>query len=336
MNDNNNNNILISIHQEVHSQNDIRIFHHSSFSSPPPHDQEDNKKTTHTTTATYPPPPSSPTLVILSPRVVRHPTFSKLLSFSRSSHKTLSSTHNHHRLNDPDSISRPFSPDLPSISTLPPQREISRKVEPSHSSHKSSSHREQDENEPVSNHLPPPSTGSELFVSINIHIIFLFIFLTVFFVLFVSKLATNMFDKEIRIVLGERNLLKTLITTDKDRSIQRLLVELESHTGILTSLESSYSSPSKDVQEHNKWMFILTYTILVSLSSIVCILIVILRCVRPTIPIIGICIESLIIFGIVGIVEYLFFTTIAFQYNPAPPSLMVKTVIDSIQEWLLR
>ena len=163
----------------------------------------------------------------------------------------------------------------------------------------------------------------------------LFIFLTFFFAFFVSKLAVNTFDKEIQLVLGKRNLMRILLTQDTSRRVQRILYLLESQTGLLSQLETKYSSPSPEITEHNYWIYALTYTILVMFAILVFTITGLAKWLRPRSRVGLICMESLIIFGMVGVVEYIFFTMIAFKYNPAPPSLLIRTVLDTLRDHLV-
>jgi hypothetical protein len=48
--------------------------------------------------------------------------------------------------------------------------------------------------------------------------------------------------------------------------------------------------------------------------------------------VVGILKENIITFMFVGLVEYLFFTQIAFKYIPAPPSTMVSTLVNAFKE----
>lgn len=42
--------------------------------------------------------------------------------------------------------------------------------------------------------------------------------------------------------------------------------------------------------------------------------------------------ENLLIFSAVGFVEFMFFKFVATKYIPAPPSLMIKSIINSLQD----
>ena len=45
-------------------------------------------------------------------------------------------------------------------------------------------------------------------------------------------------------------------------------------------------------------------------------------------------IENIVIFVCVGIVEYIFFTKVALHYIPTTPSLLIKTVIETLKKQL--
>jgi hypothetical protein len=42
--------------------------------------------------------------------------------------------------------------------------------------------------------------------------------------------------------------------------------------------------------------------------------------------------ENVIIFACVGVIEYLFFTKVALKFVPAPPSLLVTSLINKFKE----
>jgi hypothetical protein len=49
------------------------------------------------------------------------------------------------------------------------------------------------------------------------------------------------------------------------------------------------------------------------------------------VPLKEILLENTFTFLLVGVLEFVFFTKIASQYIPAPPTLMLKTVIDTLK-----
>jgi hypothetical protein len=94
-----------------------------------------------------------------------------------------------------------------------------------------------------------------------------------------------------------------------------------------------YSKPSELVAEHNNWVKISAISvILVILFFLIIIIFVLSYSCNKCTGISSIIKENIITFMFVGIVEYLFFTQIAFKYVPAPPSTMVTTIIDTFKK----
>jgi hypothetical protein len=101
----------------------------------------------------------------------------------------------------------------------------------------------------------------------------------------------------------------------------------------MKKLEAYFNQPSKHVAVQNKWIKRTALAITVVLMIMVTMLFVTLKYSCQTcIPFMEIIKENLIVFAFVGAVEYFFFTKIAMKFIPAPPSLMVRTFVESVQK----
>ena len=102
---------------------------------------------------------------------------------------------------------------------------------------------------------------------------------------------------------------------------------------IIDTLILKYSSPSDIVIDHNKWVKFLSIILIVFLiiGLIVTIIILQFSCNKCT-GINSIILENIITFIFIGIVEYLFFTKVAFKYVPSPPSTLVTSLFKGFSD----
>jgi hypothetical protein len=175
----------------------------------------------------------------------------------------------------------------------------------------------------------PVSSRFSFSINVFVHVLILFTFLTAFFILFVSKLTKEMFEKEIGHLI-EQNMDKLVHGLDNETK-QNLI--LFTRVMPLDKLIKKYEEPSEYVLEHNKWVQLSA----IALSVIgICILALVIYIVYNSCgqcaPLKHIFMENVIVFACVGIVEYLFFTKVALKFVPAPPSLLVTSLINKFKE----
>ena len=170
-----------------------------------------------------------------------------------------------------------------------------------------------------------------------IHVLILFMFLTVLYFIIISPLSKDVFEHEIK---GEvsKSVKKAVaeIPDDAREYIANIInTDIDGRTG-LDIIADQYSKPSAVVEEHNKWIQITSIEII---TVLVCCLIVVLLVLKVSCNkctgIMDILKENIITFIFVGIVEYLFFTKIAFKYVPAPPSTLVTTLLETFKKNLV-
>lgn len=175
----------------------------------------------------------------------------------------------------------------------------------------------------------PVSARFSFSINVFVRVIILFTFLTAFFILFVSKLTKEMFEKEISHLI-EQNTDKLVHSLDNETK-QNLI--LFTRVMPLDKLIKKYEEPSEYVLEHNKWVQLSA----IALSIIgICILALVMYIVYNSCgqcaPLKHILMENVIVFACVGVVEYLFFTKVALKFVPAPPSLLVNSLINKFKE----
>ena len=105
---------------------------------------------------------------------------------------------------------------------------------------------------------------------------------------------------------------------------------------IVDQVLNNLSDETPVIKEHNKWI---TGTAIAIISILIIGVIIYVNTLSYTcckeMNIGYIIKENIITFIFIGIVEYLFFTQIAFKYVPAPPSTLVNSLIDNFKESLI-
>lgn len=173
----------------------------------------------------------------------------------------------------------------------------------------------------------PPSTFA---LNIIIHVAILFLFLSAFFILYVSHIEKQAFDRELEADIG-RNLHSAFSKLDPQYQSQVIgLISLLP----FDALENLYDRPSAAVTVNNKWLFRVIILINVALLVLIIISIIIMtysceRCISLR----DILIENAIIFSAVGVIEYLFFTHVAIKYIPVKPSTMITAFIEDLKKY---
>ena len=167
----------------------------------------------------------------------------------------------------------------------------------------------------------------ELTINIYVHCLILLSVLSCIFVFYVSKIVRTAVNTEIHHNIT--NLIKKLDLSSITKEYKtKILNALES-----TNLHKIYGSDTESTTNNNKWLFttialivgLFYFTMIASLT-----LLSMNKVVLPDLYEIGK--MNAIIFGCIGVVEYLFFTRIAVKYIPAPPSMIAKTVLEDVRK----
>ena len=180
---------------------------------------------------------------------------------------------------------------------------------------------------------------SEYFsVGINgiFHVLILFTFLTILFFTIVLSLEKSAFENEMtnEINSSVKNMASKIQPSDKDQisNVVNKSVNEDGQSSLDVAIDK-YSTPSDFIVEHNKWVKITAIAIILGVFVfLLTILVVLSYSCDKCIGLSSIVKENIITFIFVGMVEYLFFTHIAFKYVPAPPSTMVTTIIDTFKK----
>ena len=164
-------------------------------------------------------------------------------------------------------------------------------------------------------------------INITVHVIILFSFLCLFFFLYVSKMESQAFKDEVG------SLIKKTVPAVLNPRKESVAPLLQKASPFLEYVKNQYSSPEKSSEKQNYYIKFFAGFVVLFLSSIALSIILTLQfdCSKH-VPIKKILLENTVTFILVGIIEYLFFTKFAAKFIPAPPTLMIKTIISSLQQ----
>lgn len=173
-------------------------------------------------------------------------------------------------------------------------------------------------------------SGTNLAFNILLHVFILFLFLSLLFKVFISQIETNTFQNEI----------EDLIDTNMNKTLNAYLLKdpifkqkIKTNQTFLSTLDQMYSQPDPITSINNTWVMNLNLAIIILIGiSIFIVLGFLYFSCKKCMNLKDILLENLIIFSAIGSIEYLFFTQIAFKYIPVPPSLLIKTVYDTVKQ----
>jgi len=164
--------------------------------------------------------------------------------------------------------------------------------------------------------------NTHLILDILIHVLILFVFLSIFFFMFVSKIEKKAFKDEMGGLI-EKN-ITTVLDTKRDTALP-IINEIRPE---INTVKQLYASPDRYGQEVNT--MIKRSCIFVAAILLAIILTILIFSKDGHLNIFGILRENIITFIFVGIVEYWFFTNIAIKFIPTTPSLMINTLYQSV------
>jgi predicted membrane channel-forming protein YqfA (hemolysin III family) len=163
--------------------------------------------------------------------------------------------------------------------------------------------------------------------NVGVHVTILFIILSVFFILVISKVSHDAINNEFVDIIDE----------NLGHQIKNILNENPATVPIasMISTDRLFKDEDRTVTMNNKWLYRIIYLSFAFLI-ILCILYpVILKYQCNTcLPIKNILLMNGVIFLFIGVVEYIFFKNIAMKYIPVKPSLLVVSLLDDVKKIL--
>lgn len=169
---------------------------------------------------------------------------------------------------------------------------------------------------------------TNLSLNVATHVLILFLFLSCFFILYVSKIEQNAFETELNTAISA-NLNNAFNNLNQNQKTQ---LKTTLKTIPFDGIEKLYKGQSQEIIINNQWLF--RVIVVINVAIILCIIAIatsLMYTCDPCLPIKEILMENAIIFAFVGMIEYMFFTRIALNYAPILPSTMTNTFLTSLQ-----
>ena len=167
-------------------------------------------------------------------------------------------------------------------------------------------------------------------LNISLHVMILFSFLTIFFFAYISHLEQKTVNDELTNAINSQvdNVLNNI-----EKYVPSVInIDCKTLDDIAIKMQKDAAGEAPDVKRNHRKLLIIGICIIVGLFVLFCSLYVYFGVHKGMNinwkRIVG---ENLIVFGFVGIIEYLFFTKIAMKYIPVTPDLLSKTILDRVK-----
>ena len=165
------------------------------------------------------------------------------------------------------------------------------------------------------------SNFTNLSYNILLHVTILFIFLSVFFVYFITPIIKNSINGEII-----DNIDKLIIPQIKKYN----KINMDDYN--IDSLKSLFKNDNDYADMNNSWLF----TLIVIINSVLILFLILIAFIlrfncNLCLPMTHLLIVNAVIFMFIGLIEYLFFIFVALQYVPVKPSVLTKSFIDDVK-----
>ena len=174
-----------------------------------------------------------------------------------------------------------------------------------------------------------PKPSDLLIVDIFVHIIILLGILILFFVFIIAPLETEELSQQIKSQI-DTNIPPVL--KKGGENLHSALAEMDKNNIFDTMIEF-YDRPDEANMYRNRTPILSSVIVLISLSlGFLAIWAVLSMSCRKRIPIGQILLENVILFGFIGVIEYVFFQEIAKKYIPTKPSFLIDQTLQSLKD----
>ena len=190
-------------------------------------------------------------------------------------------------------------------------------------------------------------TGGEranLALNISLHVFILFVFLVVFYFAYAEGLEQKSINKELHSVIDSQvsSVLDSFkkASGSKSELTRRFVPSRESLEKISSRLESESKDTKKTQWIRNNNMNLKTTAVIIALGLCLLFFIqwIIYRFIlkKNDIHMKHVLLENLVLFSIIGGIEYLFFTKIATHFVPVMPDTLSTSVVERVQDDLAK
>jgi Ca2+/Na+ antiporter len=171
----------------------------------------------------------------------------------------------------------------------------------------------------------------ELNLDIAIHVLILFTFLTIFFFTYISKLEKDNLDKltSDMITNNTKNILDNIQKYSKEYKYNVNWKDINDKANDILSIKDKTQI---NIDNNNKTLLTTSIIVIVVLFFVITAIVLYIKYVlKININITHILTMNAIIFGLTGLVEFLFFTFVASKYIPVTPDTVSNTILDRIK-----
>lgn len=174
-----------------------------------------------------------------------------------------------------------------------------------------------------------PSENINFAINVSIYVFILFCFLSLFFIFYVSKLSKNAIENEIDEII-EFGIVKGVdkLSDNGKRDLKTVLQKIPFDNFI-----NAYSKEDDVVKNNNNWL--IKVTIIVNVFLIILIIAsstLLYSSCNQCVPVKEILSEKFFIFGLIGIIQILFFKYVISKYIPIKPSTFFVSLVESMKK----
>lgn len=167
-------------------------------------------------------------------------------------------------------------------------------------------------------------------INIILHVTFLFTILTALFVFYTSKLLEDSVNGQVIDLLNDNIADKKILVTDKLNKALHTSIDLKYFN--FDKIKNVFGMENSERLNNNKLVktilaLLITFFILMFIISVL-----VAKSLCNDVSVKELLVENIIIFVLVGIIEFTFFTKIILKYIPGYPSTLSKTVIETLKK----
>lgn len=179
-----------------------------------------------------------------------------------------------------------------------------------------------------------PPTGSTFTLNILFHVLVLFTALTVLYITVVAPMESQSLQKEVD--TSVQSAIRTAYDKQAPATQQQLQQGLNFAMPALLKLRKRYAGDDPCRVAHNKTVLAQAWTIVGLLAVVFVVAVAVLAASGVSMgrPVAHIIFENLIIFAVVGVVEFMFFKLVASKFIPVMPSEITRDALQAVDQAL--
>ncbi len=183
-----------------------------------------------------------------------------------------------------------------------------------------------------------PKASDLLVIDVFVHIIILLTVISIFYFVMIAPLESKELTEQITNQIDSNmNTVYTNINKDTDNIFNEIVKKLNTPDGkgasTLDIMSEYYSKPDESTQNWNLIPLFGTIIVLIALlGGFFAIWGTLTQSCNKCVPVGRILLENIVLFGLIGIIEAVFFMFIAKQYVPVKPSYFINQTLSSLKK----